>query len=834
MNFSVLRKIKGLAVMLFSIALVAGCASSQKTAKKSASKKSDKTSKYEPYSEVITDEAQTDEGLFTVHKVEEKYFYEIPDTLLNTEMLLVSRIAGTQNQLSFGGAGMKARSQQVVRWQKKNDKVLLRHVSHESIADENTPIYKSVENNNFEPVVHSFDIKTIGEDSAAGGTKVIEVTDFFTSDVPLISGLSKGQRKQFQVRRLDGKRSFVDSIRTYPKNVEARHILTYDSNNPPDDASTGTISLEMNQSMILLPDEKMDKRAVDNRVGYFSIEQTQYGGQRHKANKQQFVTRYKLVPKDKEAYLNGELVEPVDPIVYYVDPATPDKWRPYIMQGVEDWQEAFEAAGFKNAIIAKEPPTEEENPAWSPEDVRYSVIRYIANDIPNAQGPHVHDPRTGQILESDILWYHNVMNLLRNWYFVQTAAVNPKARSVQFDDDVMGELVRFVSSHEVGHTLGLPHNWGSSYAFPVDSLRSPSFTEEHGTAPSIMDYARFNYIAQPGDGVENFHPAIGKYDKWSIKWGYTWFPEEMSQDEREAELNEWTRKRADDPVYFYGRQTGNKIDPRSQNEDLGNDAMKASELGLANLERITNNLMKWTEREGANYEELQELYSNIVGQWSRYMGHVTKNVGGVYENYKTYNQDGAVYESVPEETQQRAMEFLSDHAFVTPEWILNKDILSRINQSTVVDNIRSAQVRVLNDLTDPQRIARLIEFETRNAEDTYDAFEMMDDVREGIWSELPGNETIGVYRRNLQRAYIERMEYLMTNELPDFPEQFKDFYGWTDVDVSQSDIRPIVRNQLEILLDDVRRTQNSVSDRATRAHLADAEVRIDNILNPEE
>ncbi|MCW9707480.1 zinc-dependent metalloprotease [Fodinibius salsisoli] len=833
MNNLVFKQLQGWALLTLSVVLFSACASTNKATKEStaSSKKEQKDNGYKSYDEVITDEAQTDEGLFTVHKVDGKYYYELPDSLLDTGMLLVSRIAGTQNNLSFGGAGMKAKSQQVIRWQKKDDKILLRHVSHENVADENNPIYKSIKNNNFEPVIQSFDIETVRKDSAHN-TKVIDVTDFFTSDVPLISGLSKSQRSEFQVRRLDGDRSFIDSIRTYPKNVEARHILTYDSNNPPDDGATGTLSLEMNQSMILLPEEPMQKRVVDNRVGYFSIEQIKYGGERHKAENKQFVTRYKLVPKDKEAYLDGELVEPIEPIVYYIDPATPEKWRSYIKQGVEDWQKAFEHAGFKNAIIAKDPPTDEEDPAFSPEDVRYSVIRYIANDIPNAQGPHVHDPRTGQILESDILWYHNVMNLLRNWYFVQTAAVNPKARSVQFEDEVMGELVRFVSSHEVGHTLGLPHNWGSSYAYPVDSLRSPSFTSTHGTAPSIMDYARFNYIAQPGDGVENFHPAIGEYDNWSIKWGYSWFPEDMSRQEREAKLNEWTRERADDPAYFYGRQTGNKIDPRSQNEDLGNNAMEASKLGLANLERITGNLMEWTERDGTNFEELQELYGNIISQWSRYMGHVTKNVGGVYENHKTYNQEGAVYEAVPKETQQKAVDFLADHAFKVDQWMLNDEILSRINQSTVVDNIRSAQVRVLNDLTDPQRLARLVEFNARNEGETYTAFEMMDDVRNSIWSEVDENTAIGVHRRNLQRAYIERMDYLMTEELRSIPSAFKEYYGWTDVDVSQSDIRPIVRDQLETLLDEVQQVR--VSDRATEAHLADAVVRIEQILNPEE
>nr|WP_281280661.1 zinc-dependent metalloprotease [Fodinibius saliphilus] len=426
------------------------------------------------------------------------------------------------------------------------------------------------------------------------------------------------------------------------------------------------------------------------------------------------------------------------------------------------------------------------------------------------------------------------MSLLRNWYFVQTAAVNPDARTVHFKDEVMGKLVRFVSAHEVGHTLGLPHNWGSSYAFPVDSLRSPSFTSTHGTAPSIMDYARFNYIAQPGDGVESFGPDIGQYDEWSIKWGYSWFPEGMSKEEKEAKLNEWTRERADDPVYFYGRQSGSKIDPRSQNEDLGNDAMKASELGIANLKRITANLVEWTKQEGENFAELEELYGSILNQWGRYMGHVTKNIGGVYENNKTYSQEGAVYEFVPEEKQQRAMDFLIDYGFHTPGWVLDSDILDRINQSTVVDNMRDAQVGVLNEVTDPQRIARLIEFDARSADDTYNAFEMMDDLRNGIWSELNDHDVIDVYRRNLQRAYIERMEHLMTEELPSIPEAFKEFIGWTDVNVSQSDIRPVVRNQLELLLDDVQGTKRRVRDRATRVHLNDVEVRIENILNPDD
>ncbi len=775
------------------------------------------------YSEFLEEDADLDEGLFNVIKQDDKYFYEIPNSLLGREMLMVSRIARTADGIGYGGERL---GNHVLRWDRRDDNILLRRVSYNNTASDTLPIYEAVRNSNFEPIIMSFDIEAFNEDTTG---VIIEIDNLFTTDVPAF-GLQSQRRNQYQVTRLDGSRTFIEHIRSFPENVEARHLVTYDASSPPSNAVTNAISLEFHHSMILLPKEPMQPRSHDERVGFFSVTQYDYGLDVQKAKQVQNITRWRMEPKDPEAYLRGELVEPKEPIVFYIDRATPEKWRSWLAKGVEDWQVAFEEAGFKNAIKAKMAPDPEEDPDFSPEDARYSMIRYFASPIQNAYGPHVHDPRSGEIITSSIGWYHNVMNLLRNWFFVQTAAANPDARGVQFDDDVMGELVRFVSAHEVGHTLGLPHNFGASYAFPVDSLRSPTFTDEHGTTPSIMDYARFNYVAQPGDGVTNFLPVIGEYDKWSVKWGYTWFGDEPVEEQEEI-LHNWVVERADDPRYFYGQQTSSRIDPRSQNEDLGDDAFKAGEYGLANLEVITENLIEWVYEDRSNYDTLGELYNEIALQWWRYMGHALAHVGGVYEDHKTFDQDGAVYTPVEREKQEKAIEFLGSHGFSTPTWIVNEEVLDRVSQADFVDSFRGRQVSLLNQLLDPQRIARLIEYE-RRAQNTYSPFEMMDATQAVVWSELDSNQAVDVHRRNLQRAYIERMEYLMTEDLPDLPEAFRQFIGWTQVNVSQSDIRPIVRDQLESLLSDVQSTKNSVQDRATRVHLNDIERRIDSILDP--
>lgn len=779
----------------------------------------------QPYEKVITAKAVSDNGLFHVHKVDDKFYYEIPDSLLEREMLMVTRIARTATNIGYGGENIR---NQVVRWQKKDKKVLLRIVSYNNIADEDTPMALSVRNSNFEPIVQSFDIKAFGKDSAS---TVIEITSLFTKDVPAL-GFDDARRKEYKVSSLDESRSFVEHIRSYPMNVEARNVLTYKASEAPSNTAVGSISLEINNSMIVLPKNPMMPRLADERVGFFAQSQVDYGQDAQKAKTTSYIRRWRLEPTDLEAYKRGELVEPKKQIVYYIDPATPEKWRPYLKQGVEDWNKAFERAGFKNAIVAKDAPTKEQDPEWSPEDARYSVIRYFASDIQNAYGPHVADPRTGEILESDIGWYHNVMNLLRNWYFIQTAAINPEARGVKFKDEVMGRLIRFVSAHEVGHTLGLPHNFGSSFAYPVDSLRSAKFTNTSGTAPSIMDYARFNYVAQPEDKGVSLMPDVGEYDKYAVMWGYKYLPEAKTSVDEKATLNKWILDRAANPVYFYGRQTGNPQDPRSQSEDLGNDAMKASTYGVANLKRIVPNLIEWTREDGKDYDDLNELYGQVIVQWNRYNGHVRANIGGVYDTPKSYEQTGNVFVPVPKDIQKRAMAYIQKETFATPTWMLDQNILKKIENAGSLDRIRTAQVNTLNNLLDPGRLARLIEAEAALGNATYTPLEMLSDLRSGIWSELATGKTIDAYRRNLQRAHIERLEYLMLEEPAPVPANIRAFVGTTAIDVSQSDIRPMVRAELKALRTQITGAIVRTTDPMSKYHLEDAAQRITQILDP--
>ncbi|MCB0458861.1 MAG: zinc-dependent metalloprotease [Flavobacteriaceae bacterium] len=781
-----------------------------------------------PYKEVITKDAKTDDGLFKVHQIDETYFYEIPDSLLEREMLMVTRIAKTASGIGFGGGKTNT---QVLRWQKNGKKILLRVVSHSIVAADSLPVHEAVVNSNFEPVLYTFPIKAFGKDSTS---TVIDVTELFTKDVMAL-GLPDWNRKQYKVSRLDDSRSFIEKLKSYPLNIEARHVKTYAAGSPPSNASTGSISVEMSNSMILLPKEPMKRRMFDERVGWFTSSQVDYGLDAQRSKTVTYLDRWRLEVKDEdiEKFKRGELVVPKKQIVYYIDRATPEQWRKYIKQGIEDWQVAFEAAGFKNAIIAKDAPTPEEDPDWSPEDVRYSVVRYLASPIPNANGPHVSDPRSGEILESDINWYHNVMTLLRGWFFVQTAAINPNAQDTEFKEEVMGRLIRFVSSHEVGHTLGLPHNMGSSVAYPVDSLRSASFTQKNGTAPSIMDYARFNYVAQPGDNGVALMPDIGVYDKYAISWGYRPILDAKTAEDEKETLNKWILKHAGDPLYRFGhQQAGGVVDPSSQTEDLGDDAVKASIYGIMNLKRIMNNLEKWTTKDGETYDDMKEMYGQLLAQYNRYMGHVASNVGGVYEYYKTTDQEGAVYTHVPKEKQKKAIQFINDELFKTPDWLINKDYISKTEYSGTVDRIRNLQENRLESILDLGRLARVIENETLNGSSAYTLVELMTDLRNGVWSELGSGRKIDTYRRNLQKAYVDRLQYLMTVERQNAPNFSSPYLKVTRVDVNQSDIRSAARAELETLKRNVRSAISVTGDRMSRYHLQDVLERINNILDP--
>ncbi len=778
------------------------------------------------YKDFITKKAVSDEGLFTIHKVDDKYYYEIPDSLLNKEMLMVTRVSKTASGIGFGGGQL---GEQVLRWQKEGKRILLRVVSHNIVASDSLPIHEAVVNSNFEPILYSFDIKAKGKDSIS---TLIEVNSLFQNDIAALN-LPKYYKKRYKVSRLDRSRSFIKKVKSFPKNIEVRTIKTYEASGAPSNSGMGSFTLEINNSMILLPEKPMKRRYFDERVGWFARSQTDYGLKAQKTKKVTYLDRWRLEVKDEdiEKFKKGELVEPKKPIIYYIDRATPKEWVPYIKQGIEDWQKAFEAAGFKNAIIAKDPPTKEENPDWDPDDMRYSVVRYLASPIPNANGPHISDPRSGEILNANINWYHNVMTLLRNWFFVQTAAINPEAQKPSFKNEVMGRLIRFVSSHEVGHTLGLPHNMGSSVAYPVDSLRSATFTKKYGTAPSIMDYARFNYIAQPEDKGVALMPEIGIYDKYAISWGYRPILDKKAKDENII-LDQWILEHAGDPLYRFGhQQMGSVVDPSSQTEDLGDDAMKASLYGIKNLKRIVPNLLEWSKGKDKTYANLEDLYKQVFGQFSRYIGHVSSNVGGVYENYKTYNQFGKVYTHTPKEKQKRAVAFLNQQLFKTPVWLVNPDILDKIEYSGNIERIKNTQTYGLKKLFDFGRLQRMIENETINGIKAYTINNLMDDLRKGIWKELKNGRKIDVYRRNLQRVYISELGNLLTGKQGYSPRK-GGYIKFTNVDVNHSDIRAIAREELRKIKVLVKRAYGMTSDRMSKYHLKDIEARCEKLLNP--
>lgn len=796
------------------------------------------------YKDVITDKAKTSKGLFTVHKVDDKYYFEIPDSIMKRDIMAITRFT----RVAGGGGiyGGEEANQQVVQFERGPDnKVFMRVVTFISLANDSTqPIYKAVRNSNVDPIAAAFDVKSLSRDSAG---VVIDVTEFFKGDNQPVS-LSSFAKRRLNLSGISSDRSYIESIRSFPINTEVRTVKTFNaspaggfgmgapspfpSTSLPAASAAGAVTLETNTSFLLLPKTPARKRLVDERVGYFSDDYTVYSDDQQKVERSNFIVRWKLEPRpeDMEKWKRGELVEPVKPIIYYIDPATPKKWRPYLIQGVNDWQVAFEKAGFKNAIMGKEWP--ENDSTMSLEDARFSVIRYFASDIQNAYGPNAHDPRSGEILESHIGWYHNVMELLHDWYFVQAAAVDAGARKMKFDDDLMGNLIRFVSSHEVGHTLGLRHNMGSSSKTPVEKLRDKAWVEANGHTASIMDYARFNYVAQPEDGIsrKGLFPRIGDYDIWAIEWGYGYVPGKDEEEDKKLLSKKFIERYKQNPRIWFGTyESGNIADPRTQSEDLSDNAMKASEYGIKNLKRIMTGLPAWTREEADQYDNLDKMYREVASQYRLYIGHVSRNVGGYFETYKSVEQDGDVFEIVPRTTQKEAVNWIQKNVFETPTWMLDKNILNKISAPSV-NQVGSIQDNALASLLGTSRLARMVNMSARN-DNAYGIDEYYGDLKKGIFSEIPARSKIDFYRRNLQKSYVDRMVSLLNPSTQSMTISIPGFSVAT-ADVMKNDISSVTRAHLSQLRSELVTAAAAYTDKMSRYHLQDLAERIRRGLDP--
>ena len=747
--------------------------------------------KLKAYDQVITAAAKSSPGLFKVHQIGSKLYYEIPKNQLDKDLLVVVQVA--KGKIDTGDGGGDPVDQRVVRWHLREHKVLLLDVDYRVWADPKLPIAKAVAAANNPSVLQSFNVETMGP----GDAPVIEVSKLYVTEIVEFS-----PKRLLGAKGFDKDRSFLEKVRAFPQNIEVESTLTMTNGDSPysrsyghADMGRGTASVRMRYSMVKLPEQPMMPRLSDSRVGYFTTRQTDYGRPEHYVLDRQYLSRWRLEKKDPTLPLS----EPIKPIVFYVDPATPAAWVDFVKKGVEQWQAAFEEAGFKNAIVAREVPAND--PDWSMEDARYSVIRWVASETPNAYGPHISDPRTGEILEADIHMFHNILDLQRRWYFTQVADLDPRAQRLPMPDELMGQLIEFVVAHEVGHSLGLQHNMRASSTYRVDQVRDPAWVHTMGHTPSIMDYSRFNYVAQPEDHVAlpDLIPKVGIYDRFAIAWGYKPISTATTPDAEKETLDQWARQQDQFPWLRFSNLDSGGADPGDQTEAVGDsDPVRATRLGLKNLQRINQLLVSATSQYGESYHELRHFRGQLMTQWATEMRHVTPLIGGVYKHEKHYGQSGPIFTIVPRSRQQEALEFLLHEAFTPQPWLLSSDVIHLVEQEGSLAQVAFMQERLLYMTVTPRKLNRMSEQVALDPKHAYSPADLLSRLRHGLFAGLDKGEPIPMPRRLMQRS--------LTNLL-------------VDLSYSQGEARNLGQRQLRLLLNELRQAQKAFKDEESLAHL---------------